>query len=566
MFKITIIDGYTDEPTCLGVPPYISPYPRYITGAILKQDKKNIINYFTIDQIRQKSDFNFLSKNDLIIVIAGTSVPGRYLAGYPISPNEIKRFLEPIPIKKILVGPAAKHGFGMQGGQKTYDSAFLKDIFDIIISGDPEIVIKKYLENNLKTKDIDISEKRKNAHTIKEYANLGSQIVKQHPYYPDYIIAEIETYRGCPRSITGGCSFCSEPAKGLPDFRPINDITQEIQNLYSHGIKHFRLGNQPCIFSYQSIDAGKIEFPRPNPEALKELFSKIRLVAPDLKTLHIDNANPGVIAAYPKEAEEIAKTIVKYHTPGDVAAMGIESADPVVIKHNNLKATPEESLQAIKLINKIGSKPGYNGMPELLPGLNFVFGLEGETKNTFTLNYEFLKQILDENLLLRRINLRQVIPIPNTKMYNIGNKLVNKHKTLFKKFKNQIKENIERPMLEKLLPQATLLKNVYTEKHDGKLTFARQLGSYPLLIGIPGVHNLKQFMNVKIVDYGYRSITAIPHPINLNNAQRETIEAIPGIGKKRAIRILANRPFKSNQDLKQIFDDPLVFEQIKKYL
>jgi len=88
-----------------------------------------------------------------------------------------------IPVKKILVGPAAKHGFGMQGGQKTYDSAFLKDIFDLIITGDPEIVIKNYLENNLKTKDLNISEKRKNAHSIKEYANLGSQIVKQHPYF-----------------------------------------------------------------------------------------------------------------------------------------------------------------------------------------------------------------------------------------------------------------------------------------------------------------------------------------------------------------------------------------------
>ena len=566
MFKITIIDGYIDEPTCLGVPPYISPYPRYVAGAILKQNKKNIINYYTIDQIRQKNDLSFLSKNNLIIVIAGTSVPGRYLAGYPISPNEIRKFLEQIPVKKILAGPAAKHGFGMQGGQKTFDTNFLKNMFELIITGDPEIIIEKYLENNLKTKDIIVSEKRQNAHVIKDYANLGSQIVKQHPYYPDYIIAEIETYRGCPRTIAGGCSFCSEPSKGLPDFRPINDVVEEIQNLYNHGIKHFRLGNQPCIFSYQSIDAGKTEFPRPNPSALEELFSKIRKVAPYLKTLHIDNANPGVIARYPKESEQIAKTIIKYHTPGDVAAMGTESADPVVIKNNNLKATPEESLQAIKIINKIGSKRGNNGMPELLPGLNFVFGLAGETKNTFTLNYEFLKQILDKNLLLRRINLRQVIPIPGTKMYSIGNKLVNKHKNLFKKFKNQVKENIERPMLKKILPQATLVKNVYTEKHDGKLTFARQLGSYPLLIGIPGVYNLKQFMEVKIVDYGYRSITAIPYPLDLNNAQRETIEAIPGVGKKRAIRILAKRPFKNNEELKQILDEPQVFEQIKKYL
>ena len=565
MFKIAIIDGYIDEPTCLGVPPYISPYPRYITGSILKQDKNNQIHYLTIDQIRQKNDLRFLSKYNLLITIAGTSVPGRYLSGYPISPYEIKKFLENISVKKILVGPAAKFGFGMQGGRKTYNPSLLANLFDLIIRGDPEIVIKNYLKNNLKIKDININEKRKNAHIINEYANLGSKIIKQHPFYPDYIIAEIETYRGCPRSITGGCSFCSEPSKGLPDFRPINDIVEEIQNLYKHGIRHFRLGNQPCIFSYKSIDTGKIEFPKPNPEALEELFSKIRKVTPELKTLHIDNANPGIISRYPKEAKKIAKTILKYHTPGDVAAMGIESADPIVINNNNLKATPEESLQAIELINKIGSKRGKNGMPELLPGLNFVFGLEGETKNTFNLNYEFLKQILDKNLLLRRINLRQVIPIPNTKMYKIGNKLVYKHKNLFKKFKNKVKENIERPMLKKILPQATIVKNVYAEKYDGKLTLSRQLGSYPLLIGIPGIYNLKQFIDVKIVDYGYRSITAIPYPININVVQRETIEAIPGIGKKRAIRILANRPFKKQDDFLKIFDDPIIAKNILEF-
>ena len=121
-------------------------------------------------------------------------------------------------------------------------------------------------------------------------------------------------------------------------------------------------------------------------------------------------------------------------------------------------------------------------------------------------------------------------------------------------------------MLEKILPQTTIVKNVYTEKHDGKLTFARQLGSYPLLIGIPGIYELKKFMDVKIVDYGYRSITAIPYPTNINTVQRATIEAIPGIGKKRAIRILSNRPFKTKNDFLKIFDDPIIAKNILEYL
>ena len=89
MLKITILDGYIDEPTCLGVPPYISPYPRYIAGAIWKYDSKSKIFYVTIDQIRtNKKILEDISKSDLIIVIAGMSVPGRYLSGFPASPNE----------------------------------------------------------------------------------------------------------------------------------------------------------------------------------------------------------------------------------------------------------------------------------------------------------------------------------------------------------------------------------------------------------------------------------------------------------------------------------------------
>jgi len=568
MLKIKIIDGYIDEPTCLGVPPYISPYPRYIAGAIWDFDKKANISYLTIDQLRNnKKNFEILHKSDVIITIAGTSVPGRYLSGYPASPNELisimNNFQKPL---KILCGPAAKYGFGMSGGKKTRDTDVVKDIFDLIIKGDEEIVISELLKSNLNLEKLNPAECRKNADVIRNYAIKGAGIVKKHPNFPDYLITEIETYRGCPRSVVGGCSFCSEPSKGLPDFRPINDVIDEIKALYDNGIIHFRIGNQPCIFSYMSKDAGKKEFPRPSPESLEKLFKGIRKIAPELKTLHIDNANPGIIAKYPKECKKIAKTIIKYHTPGDVAAFGVESVDPIVIKNNNLKASEDEVFSAIELLNEVGSKKGYNGLPELLPGLNFVFGLAGETKKTYELDFEFLKKILDQNLLVRRINLRQVIPIPGTKMQEIGNKIISKNKSLFHKFKRKIKEEIEKPMLKKLLPLETVLTDVYTEKHDGKLTFARQVGSYPLLVGIPGVYDLKKWLDVKVVDYGYRSITAVPYPIDINNVQMETLRAIPGVGKKRALRIFSNRPFKNKKELIDTFDDPDIAKKILKYI
>ncbi|MBN1860528.1 MAG: radical SAM protein [Candidatus Thermoplasmatota archaeon] len=568
MLHVSILDGYVDEPTCLGVPPYISPYPRYIAGAVWDFDPHATVSYITIDQLRNDSALlRSIASSDVLVVIAGMSVPGRYLSGYPVSPQELVRFFSDVqkPVK-LLCGPAARYGFGMSGGKRVTDTEFVHQVFDIIVKGDGEIVVSDLLKNKLKSDAIDPAQCRKNPQAIKTYAIRGAALVTQHPFYPDHLITEIETYRGCPRSITGGCSFCSEPSKGVPSFRTIKEIYGEITALYTSGIRHFRIGNQPCLFSYLAHGSGEQEFPRPNPAALEKLFSSIRTAAPDLKTLHIDNANPGVIARYPKECRSIAKSIIKYHTPGDIAAFGVESVDPVVIKKNNLKASAEEIFAAIRLLNEVGSRRGKNGLPELLPGLNFVFGLDGETKSTFALDYNFLKKLYEEHLLVRRINLRQVIPIPGTRMYESGEKNVKKHKAEFQRFKRKVRETIERPMLQRLAPEGTLLSEVFTEAYEGKLTFARQMGSYPLLVGIPGVYPLHRFYNVKIVAYGYRSLTGIPFPLDVNTAPRETLEALPGVGRKRAIRILAKRPFQSNEELARILDDPAIAQTIEEYV
>ena len=148
MFKIYIIDGYVDEPTCLGVPPYISPYPRYIAGAIWNFDKSINVFYLTIDQLRNdRTLLSFLSKSDVIIVIAGMSVPGRYLSGFPVSPNELVSILSNIKNSiKVLCGPAARYGFGMSGGKKVREIQFVENIFNIIAAGDGEIVISDLLK------------------------------------------------------------------------------------------------------------------------------------------------------------------------------------------------------------------------------------------------------------------------------------------------------------------------------------------------------------------------------------------------------------------------------------
>lgn len=545
--KAAILDCYVDEPACLGVPPYIAPYPRYIAGALWKSKHDIEVLYLTVDQLRKdRTLYSTLNKMDLLIIIAGVTVPGKYLGGTPATLGEIKRIASRISTFKVLGGPAARFGSGVEGGKKA-ERLESEALFDLIAFGDIEAVVSDLLAYGPEKADVN---KTRTSSDLSEIAVRGAQIVKQHQDYP-HTMAEIETCRGCYRAC---CSFCIEQFYGEPDYRAVEDIVEEVKALYSAGIRHFRIGRQPDLFAYQSFETNG-EFPRPNPEAIERLYRGIRSAAPGLKVLHMDNANPGLISAFPEEARQIARIIVKYHTSGDVAALGVESADPRVIKANGLKAMPEDSLRAIEIINEVGARRGASGLPELLPGINFVHGLIGETRETFELNYEFLREVMEKKLLVRRINIRQVMPFEGTKMGEIGDDIARKHKALFHHWKKRIREEIDHKMIQRIVPTGTVLRSVRTEMHEGKLTYGRQIGSYPILVGIPLKLELNQFLDVKVVDHGYRSITALPYPLDVNNASLQLLSYIPGIGKKRAARIVRSRPFESVEAFLKCFDD-----------
>jgi radical SAM superfamily enzyme with C-terminal helix-hairpin-helix motif len=369
---------------------------------------------------------------------------------------------------------------------------------------------------------------------------------------------ELESYRGCIRYKSGGCAFCIEPLFGEPQFRQPKDIISEVEALGKAGAVNFRLGAQSCIFSYGAEDVGESETPIPDPKTIEELFSGIRKAAPTLKVLHTDNANPAVISEHPKEAESILKILVKYCTSGNVLALGMESADPEVIAANNLNATPHQVRFAIELINKYGSERGDSGMPNLLPGLNFVAGLSGETKRTYKLNFKFLDDALKSKLLLRRINIRQVA--------NVRSEFRSKAKhSDFVRFKKRVREEIDSKMLRLVVPRKTILRDVLTEKTQGNLTFGRQVGTYPILVGIPYKIPLGTKLDVIISDLGQRSVTGVEYPLKINKASIRALTALPGIGKKRAAQIIRARPFKIREDLYSALDDTEIAQNIVDY-
>lgn len=526
--RALIIDGYVDEPACLGIPPYISPYPRYIAGALVEKGiQEEDIFYRTIDRLRvAKENLDY----DITIVVAGTTVPGKYLRAIPVSLNELIE-LSHLGGPKILGGPV-RLGLGEEGGRHAKElpvtgfflaekdiEAFVYDVLDKL--SDPEST----------------KHRMRSTKEIARWSEKGAFIIKQHPDFP-YVMCELETYRGCPRN--SHCSFCTEPFYGKPDFREIIDVVKEVAELYQHGARYFRLGRQPDLFMYRAKNGV------PDPAAIEELYRGIRNAAPDLEVLHMDNANPVTLATFPEESQKIADIIVKYHTSGDVAALGMESADPDVIRANDLKASPDEVFKAIKLLNEAGAARGESGLPELLPGINFVHGLIGETKKTFELNFSFMKKVLDSGLMVRRVNIRQVMTFAGTPMQGHEG-LASKHKELFLRYKEKMRNGIDMPMLLRVVPVGCVLKDVRTEIFD-KITFGRQLGTYPLLAGIPSQVEMNRFYDVMVIGHGHRSITGIPVPVDINRAQLRLIEQIPGVGKKQAVKIVMGRPYINKED------------------
>jgi len=529
-----IIDGYVDEPACLGIPPYISPYIRNIAGMLTARDFS--VGYCTIDQVRvDPSILQTISGSDLVVMVAGVTVPGKYLGGTPATLTEIQQV--GIQIKgpvRYLGGPIG-FGYSSRGGEKASLQAIAG--FDHFLHGSVAEALDSHLAGGLPEGHV--------SYTMSDsWSIMGSGIIRSHPSFP-FVMCEIETARGCARQVSGGCSFCTEPLYGPPEYRPLKGIHDEVRALYEAGALHFRIGRQPDLMVYKS---GSGEFPAPDPDMIEALFSGIRESAPGLSTLHIDNINPGTIARHPHESREVLSIIVRYHTPGDVAAFGMETADPEVIRLNNLKAGPEQVYDAIRIVNEIGAVRN-RGIPELLPGLNFIAGLAGETMRTYDINERFMSGILERGWLIRRVNIRQLMPFPGT--WAFEHNTIGLHDARFRAFKENVRTRFDRPMLALVFPVGTVLPGVIIEV-KGPLSFGRQMGSYPILVGIPLELDLTTSLDVIVVDFGMRSLTALPVPIRINTLPIQALRWIPGIGKKKAATIAAKRPFPSLEAFKKI--------------
>lgn len=283
-------------------------------------------------------------------------------------------------------------------------------------------------------------------------------------------VAEIELYRGCTRRRF--CSFCNEPVKSSKvAFRPPSDVLDEVRRLYQAGVRHFRLGQQTCFFSYMNRDVDQIG----------ALLAGIRSECPDIEVLHIDNADPLAVAS--KSGARIARLVAEYCTEGNCAPMGMESFDPAVIARNDLTCNPDVLLRAVEHVNQAGAQLGPHGQPLLLPGLNLIYGLPGETHRTHFENMRWLVRILDEGLLCHRTNVRQARTYAGTPLAgraDMGE--VPPSVEHFPTWKEDIAQAYDMPMKQRVYPTGRTVRGLHSFFVSTQGTWHRRLGSYPIQI------------------------------------------------------------------------------------
>jgi radical SAM superfamily enzyme with C-terminal helix-hairpin-helix motif len=538
---VTLVDGYVDEPAHFGVPPYISTYPRFTAGALrdagVSEDR---ITYHTIDELREhRNKWRDVAEADLMIYLGGMTVPGSYVGGTPAEPDEVRELAWVAEGTSLMGGPVR---FGVGEQNEGASETERKDLdFEFVAKGDVEAAAYDLVSNGLEG----FGNRMRDVEEVTRWARQGAFVIEQHPNHPDYLICELETSRGCAYR----CSFCTEPLYGNPSFRPPESVVGEVDALSDYGARHFRLGRQADLLAYGGDGEA------PNPDALRDLYGGIREVAPALETLHLDNINPITIVRWPEQSREGLSIIAEHNTPGDTAAFGLESADPVVQEENDLNVTADECFRAVEIVNKeAGWRPDDGRLPKLLPGINLLHGLKGEREKTYELNKQFLQRVYDAGLGLRRVNIRQVMAFDGTEMSDTGAQIATEHKKLFKQYKNEVREEIDNPMLQRVAPAGTRLPNVHLEyQQDGK-TFGRQLGTYPLLVAIPGERELGRVVDIAVTDHGYRSVSGVPAPLDLNRASMDELAALPGLGKQRAGTLVVNRPYDSTAEASAALD------------
>ena len=165
---------------------------------------------------------------------------------------------------------------------------------------------------------------------------------------------------------------------------------------------------------------------------------------------------------------------------------------------------------------------------------------------------KLLNELKNEGHMIRRVNIRQVEGEGFQEIDNDD----------FKSFKTTVRDEFDGPLLEEMLPTGTILNEVWWEAHEGRtrlprhlepearspdvhgkagITFGRQIGAYPILVGMNYLAPLETYSNIMVTGHGARSITGIEVGLDWRTASEKQLAAIPGISAKGAWNLIGAR-------------------------
>jgi len=462
-----ILDCYSDEPSGYGVPLFLGVHQRYISAALNYFGRRHF--YLTIDDLRYAKNkrkklppgntdistlnltlnvnktLKLLNEADTIYIVMGCFVDYKYLSALPPKDLELYELIKEFKARKVL--------FYVLGGKVELPSKFLKSpLFkhvDKVVTGLAYNFLLKGETNSFSP----------NYDLLAKITKTGAPILDQIGL-PRVI--EIESMIGCNWA---KCSFCIERLRGYPvRFREVDDIIADIVASYNYGARYFRIGRNPNFYYYMEQDVPKME----------ALLYGIRSQCPEIKVLHIDNVNPESVVT--PQGHEITKLIVKYCTSGNIAPFGIESFDPKVRKINTLNATVDQIMEAISILNECGREKGENGAPRFLPGVNLIYNLPGQRPETLDYNLYYLRQIMDKGYQTQRLFFRKCTSPLGVSIEDPTTRGESKE---YEEWKQQIYENYAIPMLKRVFPIGTVLKNARVEIWKDGNSVLRQLGTCP---------------------------------------------------------------------------------------
>ena len=92
------------------------------------------------------------------------------------------------------------------------------------------------------------------------------------------------------------------------------------------------------------------------------------------------------------------------------------------------------------------------------------------------------------------------------------------------------------------------------------VTFGRQIGAYPILIGAQYHIPLETQSDVIITGHGARSITGVEVNMDHDIVTQKQLEAIPGIGEKSAWKLISQRVKQKRKN-----GDEFIYETAKQW-